>query len=310
MPRTLHVTVNPAISAALVDALRETDGVLSVRLQRGISVEPPGDVIAVDVLNRGLHPVVAMLHERAIDPDTNASLTSTTPLSLVSTQHARTIANDVSEATWEEMDAIMAMESNTTPNALFLMAVSGSLATIGIAQNALHLVIAAMVIAPGFEPIVRGTLRAVARGADRVLGWRQLAEAYGALFVGAALTALLLLAFGHDPSGGTASYLPAAVLIEYWTTVSPLGIAVAAVAGAAGAVVVAGNRSVLTGGVMIALALVPSAAITAIGLVSLQLEVAAAGALRWVLEVVAVAVASAVVFAIKRRTVQGGRALT
>lgn len=66
----------------------------------------------------------------------------------------------------------------------------------------------------------------------------------------------------------------------------------------------------LTAGVMIVLALVPSAAITAIGLVQLDFGLAAQGAARWALEVALVAGASAVVFFVKRATVHDGRPMT
>jgi hypothetical protein len=310
MPRTIQATVDPAMTRELLDSLREADGVLNLRLQPGISVEPPGDVITLDVLDRSLHPIVALLHERCIESDASASVTTSEPLSLVSSPHAVAVANDTSEATWEEMDRLMAKDSNTTLNTLLVMAVSGSLAVIGISQDALHLVIGAMLVAPGFEPIVRGVLRVVARADRPLLGWRQLFGSYAVLLLAAALTSLLVSGLGQDPSGGTASYLPAGVLIRYWTAVSPLTLLVAAIAGAAGAVLVASNRSVLTSGVMVALALVPGVAITAIGLTTLDFSLAAQGALRWLLDVVLVAAASAVVFVVKRAVVHHGRNMT
>lgn len=160
----------------------------------------------------------------------------------MSAKHAVAVANDTSEATWEEMDRVMAAESNTTLNALIVMTISGAVATVGIAENALHLAVGAMVIAPGFEPVVRGVLRVVARADRPFLGWRQLLEAYGALLAGAAATALVLPSLGQDPGGGSRSYLPEAVLIDYWTTISPTSILVAVIGGAAGALLIASNR--------------------------------------------------------------------
>lgn len=310
MPRTLHVTVRPAATDGIVDALTGTHGVLAVRVSRGESVHPPGDVISLDVLDRGLQDVAALLDHDSIQVDADSSVMTSSPLSLVSSKHAVAIANDISEATWEEMDALMAREGNMTLNALLLMAGAGALATIGLAENALHLVIAAMLIAPGFEPIVRGALRIVARADSPLLGWQQLAQAYGALLVGAALTAVALRAFGTDPAGGSSSYLPAGILVDYWTTISPMSLAVAAVAGIAGALLVASHRSVLTAGVMVALALVPGATIAGIGLTSLDVGLAAQGAARWLVEVALVTGASMAVFALKRATVHRGRRMT
>lgn len=310
MPRTLQVTVDSAASDELVDSLREMPGVLGIRLQRGVSVQPPGDVVALDVLDRSLPDVTLLLTERSIRPSSSSSATTSTPLSLVSAEHSLAVAEDISEATWEEMDQIMGRESNMTLNALLVMAVSGSIATIGIAQNALHVVIGAMLIAPGFEPIVRGVLRIVAAGERPLLGWRQLLEAYGALLLGAGATSMVMLLLGSDPRGDASSYLPAGVLIGYWSSITPTGVVVALLAGAAGAVLIASNRSVLTAGVMVALALVPGMTIAAIGLTTLDFGLAAAGAARWLLDVALVAVASALVLSVKRVTVHRRRSMT
>lgn len=309
MPRTLQITVSPDRSQQVVTLLQERDGVLGIRLQHGASIVPNGDVITVDVLDRSLSRIVAVLHERVVSSIPGSSITSSGPLSVMSAEHAVAIANDTSEATWEEMDRAMAADSNTTLHALIVMALSGAVATVGIAQNALHLVVAAMVIAPGFQPIVRGVLRLIAHADRPLLGWRQLGEGYGALLIGAGATALLLSAGGEGATGGSASYLPAGVLIEYWTTISPMSILVAVIGGAAGALLIASNRSVLTAGVMIALALVPSAAIIAIGLVQLDFALAGQGAARWGLEVALVAGASAAVFFVKRATVHDSRSM-
>lgn len=309
MPRTLEITVSPDRSEQVVNLLRERHGVLGIRLQRGASIVPTGDVITVDLLDRSLAGAASVLHERVISVDPSSSMTTSGPLSVMSAEHAVAIANDTSEATWEEMDRAMAADSNTTLHALLVMAISGLVATVGISQDALHLVVAAMVIAPGFQPILRGVLRLIAQADRPFLGWRQLLEAYGALLVGAGATALLLPALGEDATGGSASYLPPGVLIEYWTTISPMSILVALIGGVAGALLIASNRSVLTAGVMVALALVPSAAITAIGLVQLDFALAAQGAARWALEVALVAGASTAVFFVKRATVHGGRPL-
>lgn len=305
MPRTVQITVPPDMTDDVVDALRHLDGVLALRLQQGGSLEPPGDVISLEVLNRRLPHLARLAADREIGSRPDTSMTTSQPLSVVSLPSADAISHDLSEATWEEMDLVMGKESNTTLNGVVVMAVAGMVATFGLAQNALHLVVGAMVIAPGFEPIVRAALGLVAQSRAWRIGVLQLLQGYGALVVGAMAAVALLALTGSDPRGTGASYLPSGVLVEYWTSLSVTSVAVAIVAGAAGAVLIAANRSLLTAGVMIALALVPGAAIAGIGLATLDVPLAMQGVMRWAADVVCVAVSSIGVLAVKRRWVHG-----
>jgi uncharacterized membrane protein len=202
------------------------------------------------------------------------------------------------------METVIAKESNMTVNALIVMAISGVLAAIGLSTNALHLVIAAMVIAPGFEPISRIALGAVSGSRAWQRGLSHTIQGYATLFIGAAATTLVLRALGKAPLEGEASYLSEGVLISYWTSITVSSLIVTAAASIAGAVLIVANRSVLTAGVMIALALVPAATITSMALVMGDLGLSGQGLLRWVIEVGFVAIFSLLVFAWKHARVQ------
>jgi uncharacterized membrane protein len=122
--------------------------------------------------------------------------------------------------------------------------------------------------------------------------------------------ALLLQALGRSALGSEASYLPAGVLSSYWTSITAPGLVVTATASAAGAILIATDRAVLTAGVMVALALVPGAAIAGLATASGDLGLAASGALRWLLEVVIVLAASAIVLSRKKMSVHRPGTLT
>jgi uncharacterized membrane protein len=62
-------------------------------------------------------------------------------------------------------------------------------------------------------------------------------------------------------------------------------------------------RIVWTAGVMIALSLVPSAALVGMGMASLRADLVTAGAMRWAIEVVIVALTSMLVFGWKRYSI-------
>ncbi len=126
-----------------------------------------------------------------------------------------------------------------------------------------------MVIAPGFEPLVRISLGLINQSRSWRDGLWDTLRAYAAMGAGAALAAGLIKVFeGAVLNAGMGSYLPPGSLITYWSTTSWSGVAVAVVAGAGGALLVTLNRAVLTAGVMIALALVPSWSLAVAALVA------------------------------------------
>lgn len=53
MPRVVEVTVPEDMTDRLVEDLTGDDDVLSVRVLRGASVQPVGDVVAFDVMDDG-----------------------------------------------------------------------------------------------------------------------------------------------------------------------------------------------------------------------------------------------------------------
>ena len=303
MPRIVEFTVASEKTEAVVERISAMQGLIGLRVQPGISRKPTGDVVTVEITNRSLPELTRLLSDQGAGRSSSTSFSTSEPISIVSASSADEIVEDVSEATWEEMEVVIAKNSNATATALLVMAISGVLATIGIATNALHIVVGAMLIAPGFQPIVRIALGVVGRNGAWRRGILHTLQGYLALAAGAAGTALFLQAIGKSPLGREASYLPAGVLISYWTTITVPSVVVTVVAGAAGALLIATNRAVLTAGVMVALALVPGAAIAALAAVSGEFELAADGALRWIMEAGIVFLASMLVLFWKRSRV-------
>lgn len=304
MPRVIQAAVPAEKTKQLLEEMQKVPGLIGLRLQKGISIQPPGDVIVIETLNRALPTFIRLLESHGIGAKEEGAITTTEPLCIMSQAHMTAISGDSSESIWEEMDLLIAKESNMTVNALLLMAVSGVFAAIGLATSSLHIVLAAMAIAPGFEPLARVAL---GLAANRRVAWRgasDTAKGYAALVLGAAVATLLLQLLGKAPLAGAASYLPAQVLLSYWTTVSPSSFLVVAAAATAGAVLIATNRSVLTAGVMIALSLVPSAAIVGMALVSGDVAILAMGLSRFAMEAVGVVAFSLAVFAWKRSRLQ------
>lgn len=309
MPRRVEITVPADETEALAGRIAAMRGLIGLRVQVGVSREPAGDLITVEITDRGLPELTGILSERGAGRSSSTSFSTSEPISIVSASSADAIVHDTSDATWEEMEAVIAKNSNANRSTLLVMAISGVLATIGIATNALHIVVGGMLIAPGFQPIVRIALGIVGKSGAWRRGLAHTIQGYLALAAGAAGTALFLQAIGKSPTGSEASYLPAGVLISYWTTISVTSVVVTFVAGVAGALLIATNRAILTAGVMVALALVPGAAIAALAIVSGELDLAASGALRWLTEAGLVLLSSMLVLFWKRARVHRRPAL-
>lgn len=220
----------------------------------------------------------------------------------MSRQHRDTISNDDSESTWEEMEMSIAQDSNMTANGLLLMVGAGVVAVVGLVTDAIHIVAGAMVIAPGFEPITRIALGVVAKSRGVwVRGVVHTTQAYLALVVGAVVGVLVMSALGYNLFGSGTAYLPAGELVGYWANMTVPSLLTSAMAALAGGVLIAANRSVLTAGVMLALALVPSLAVGVLGVMAGDLRLAGLGVPHWALDVLLVLVGSLIVFGWKSR---------
>jgi hypothetical protein len=304
MPRRVEITVSPTETEALLERISGIDGLIGLRVQAGVSRKPPGDVISLEITNRALPELTRLLGDNGVGKSATGSFSTSEPISVTSSSWALAIVSDVSDATWEEMEGVIAKNSNVTTSAALVMATAGMLATIGIATNALHIALGAMLIAPGFQPIVRVALGIVGRSGAWRRGLADIVRGYASLAAGAAATAILLRALGESAVGRSeASYLPAGVLLSYWTTITVPSLVVTAAAGVAGALLIATNRAVLTAGVMIALALVPGATIAAAAAVEGELVMAANGAARWLVEVVLILLTSVLVLQWKQSRV-------
>lgn len=302
MARTLNITAPAEQTESLLQELQNVEGLLQLELYRGASVVPPGDVISLAVPNTHLNQVMRLLDKHKLGEPGGISLSSSSPSGYIPTQSSRSIERDNNEASWEEMEMTISSDSNTSANTLLTMFAAGALAIVGITTNALHLVVGGMLLAPGFMPITRLALGIVARHKTWYFGLIDFVRGYLALMAGAVAMGLTLSAIGYDPVATRSSYYPIEQkLIDYWSGVTAASLLGSAAAAVAGALLVATRKSVFTSGVMIGLALVPTAAIAAMALVELNFALALKALLRFALDVALVFVCSLAMFAWARR---------
>lgn len=289
---------------SLLAEILTIEGVIGIQLRRGSSIKPPGDVLELDMTSDALLAIMQVLDKRALPGCDQFSLTISSPDATVSARYNRDIRTDFGEGTWEEIECEIASESNMAANALLIMAAAGALAAAGIATDSLHIVVGAMVIAPGFEPLLRISLALVARGASWRQGLGDTFKAYGALMAGAAATTWLLQLPRSLTISQSTHYLEPGILITYWTTFSASSVLVTGAAAIAGTLIVVMKRSILTAGVMIALALIPTASLVGMALVVGNFDVVQQAAMRWCLDAGAVLIAGLGIFTWKRLRVQ------
>lgn len=273
MPRTVEIALPSGKTEDLISKVEKLDGLIGMRLQKNSSLKPKGDILTLEITNRSIEELMRLLDNNNMLDDTYVSVTTSQPLSVISKASSKKINTDHGETTWEEMLANINKESNMSINNMFIMFLAGVIAVIGITANALHIVVGAMVIAPGFEPVARISLGLVTRHSDWRQGLKDTLKDYIALLVGAIVTAFIMQMMGKDIIGGEPSYLPKGVLISHWTSIKTTSILITIAAAAAGALVIITNRHLLTAGVMIALTLVPAASITGMGIVAGDFDV-------------------------------------
>jgi hypothetical protein len=309
MARAVQIVVPTSISDEIAGQLRQVDGLVGLRLQRQVSLQPPGDLISLELTTAGLPGLMRQLDQLGIGRTPGTSITTSRPAAIISSGFADQLANDPSELTWEEMEREIGRESNMNASGLLVMAIAGIIAVLGITTGAIHLVVGAMLIAPGFEPLTRIALGLVAGSPAWRRGLRHSATGYLALLAGAAAMTLLLRAMGFYPLHGQSTLMPSATLVSYWTSITLPSVLASVAAAAGGALLIAGGRAILTGGVMIALALIPTAAIVAMAMFSGDWALSGKAAMRWLIDAGLVIILSGAVLGWHRIYVQRRKAM-
>ena len=299
MSRAIQISVPADRTARILEQLDGREGIVSIGLQKGASVKPAGDVLTVQATSAVFGEVVRGL-ARVIGED--GSIVTSEPQSLISPSIQKQIDQETNEASWPEMGALLRRDTNVTSNYLMAMFFSGVIAAAGLWTDTLHIVVGAMVVAPGFEPIIRIPFGLLAQHGR---SWRQglvsTVIGYGVLILGAAAATW----FGMLTDSSPEKDLATQTWISFWTSLSPMSLVVSLAAAAAGAAIIAAQRSTLTAGVMIALALIPSASIIGLGLASGEFGLAWEGVLRWAIDVGCVLLGGGAVFLVKRMTLEG-----
>ena len=307
MSRNIQVTLPSERTEDILPKIQGLKGLIGLKVHRNISVQPEGDVLDLDLLNSEVNGLLILLEREGLLNHEKVSITTSRPTNVISMSHSNAILGETHESSWEDMLQDLLQESSMNLNTMLLMLFSGFLAAVGISTNSIHIVIGAMLIAPGFEPISRFVMGLVAGHKDWKNGGLDILKGYSILIIGGITGASAMKFFGIEVLPGSSSYLPAGVLVDYWTKFSTSSLVISSIASLAGGIIIMTNKSILTAGVMVALALIPAATLIGMGLVEGNPETARTAFLRLATEIALVAFFTGAIFLWKRFTTQKRR---
>ncbi|WP_230530371.1 DUF389 domain-containing protein [Microvirga roseola] len=304
MSRTIEITIPPEKRQTLIERIQGREGIVGIAVQTGVSLSPPGDIVTVQATNKAVEEILRIIEDLNILE--SGSFVLSEPAALVAPSQRKAIEHQTNEAAWEEMQSLLRRDTSLTVNFLSLMTLSGAIAAVGLLQDTLHLVIGAMLVAPGFEPLVRIVLGPPS-GAWHVSRAGLAATLVGYLMLAFGAAVGLLIAVPLDPT--VPADLSNQQWIRYWTSFKWSGAIVAVFGGLAGTVIVNSRRTVFAAGVMIALALVPSMAIAGMALVIGDFPLMLQALARWGMDVACVLLASSLAMTLKRLLMHRRKAL-
>lgn len=264
MHRTIQISLPSQDSQKLCDELTALETVVGVSLSKNISIKPPGDVITVDVLNKGADDVLKLV--RAASENHDLSIITHEAASFIDPERSKIVEDDVDEAIWEEMETGLRHQGRVGWNFIFLMALGGALGAVGLVSEPAPQAIAfaaAGIIAPGFEPLAKIPLGVVLGRWNTVWrGFKSSLIGYTVLILSAALVMFVLL------QTGSVAIEELVKNPEIKTIAHPtLKELIVSGAGAlAGILIVATFRRSVIAGALIALIIIPAAASVGAGI--------------------------------------------
>ncbi|MCW2921330.1 MAG: hypothetical protein JWL76_1204 [Thermoleophilia bacterium] len=232
---------------------------INVTRQRGVLIDPPGDLVSCDVPREVANGVVESLHEAGFcSGDSNVTLIGDlTHLSERADTAELAASGSASDALiWRQLRDLLDEELTPTVTFLLFMVLATMLGAIGVVTNSAILVVGAMVIGPEFGPlaalfvaVLDGRWRAAARGALTLVVGFAIAIAAASLFT-----------LALDATGAFPDRLEFAGFVKEVATPTTLSFVIALVAGVAGTLAITSSRSGSLIGVLISVTTIPAAA--------------------------------------------------
>jgi uncharacterized hydrophobic protein (TIGR00271 family) len=151
----LRIVVPADRTDAVVQALAPEPGVVSLAVERGTAVKPPGDVVVADVLRERANAVIDRVCELGVDRDGSLTVVE---LDADRSERAHAVRRSLpgrgrDVVVWEELSARVTADGLPSIAFFCFMAVAGLIATIGIVVDSSVLIVGAMVVGPEYGPL-------------------------------------------------------------------------------------------------------------------------------------------------------------
>jgi hypothetical protein len=297
MPRTVELSVPSSKTDHVVSAIQATGQAITLSVERGASVLPPGDIVRVRATTDGARAIVGRL--RSDDLYEALSIASTALDSLIDQRTEDALRGEAAESTWSEIAFFIRKESNPGLDYLLLMLLAGGVAAAGLWSNAPPIVIGAMLLAPALVPLLRVPFGLVGSDTQMAIqGVIATAAGYGAVLVGGFAAVLVLQAAAPLPWEMFRSYS----WVQFWSTLTPTATFIAVVAAIAGAFALSNRGVIPLSGVLIALDLVPPTSMVGMALAAGDVGFAARNAERAAVDMAVVLIVGGAVLALERWT--------
>lgn len=299
MHRSFQIQLPADKTSDLMADLLKIEEVIGIALYPDNSRKPEGDVLSVQLLNRGSDKVLRAVAERC--GDTPYMVSTALTESIIEPNQSDKLESDLDEAIWEEIETGMRHQGRITPNFVALMALGGIMATIGIISEPTRQAmpfVAAAIIAPGFEPLAALGLAIVLRR------WHVLQRALFSSLVGyATLVAASALTYWFLQSMGEAdvSKFAGSEEVKHLAHPTTADTLLSVCGTLAGAIIMSSFRKSVIAGALIAMVIINAAAMVGIGLASGRYDLAGQGLQRFGVDVAMIVVSCSLIFWLKQQ---------
>ena len=305
MHHTIEIAVPANATKGALAELEALEGVIHLSVVHGASVKPPGDVVTAHVLNKEVDAVMAVAaRAQQFGP---VSVSTAGVHSIIDKRAARAIDDDIDESPWEEIERDLRHHGRLNPNFLVLMGLGAVMALAGLLSGPVPQALAlaaAGIIAPAFEPVAKLAVGLV-RGSGYTV--RRALIAVGAGYASLAVVGALAYLLLHGLGMASPEALAASEGVKMVTHPTAADWIVSAGGAAAGVVIISAFRRAVIAGALIALALVPGAALVGAGVVAGQMLIALEALRRVGLDVLLVVVLGGAVLFLKQHLIHHNR---
>ncbi|WP_114560138.1 DUF389 domain-containing protein [Desertihabitans aurantiacus] len=304
----LRVICPPEATPEVLARLRGCPGTAHLVLNRGVALEPTGDLVEADVARESADELLEALGELGIDHSGGITLEPLdTVLSDAADTAQREAPGDPADAiVWEELIARTGDDSRPTVTFFAFLTLACLIAVVGIVTNSPVTVVGAMAVGPEFGPLAALAIGLVLRRRDLV---RQASLALGLGFPLAILATAAGVLVCEATGLISVTALDTADQVDFIYQVGPFSLIVALLAGAAGMLSLTSAKSAALVGVFISVTTVPAAAFAVVAATTGDWARAGESLLQLGLNLVGIVVAAAGVLMLRTRRSAGLRRL-